>query len=276
MPVRKLAAKGVERVWGRKQLPLAFRPFETGQPVGEVWHVTEGEDAPLLVKHLFTSERLSIQVHPNDAAAQAKGFARGKDEAWFVIAAEPEATIGLGLNRRADREQLRAAALDGSIEQLVDWRPVEEGEFFYSPAGTIHAIGGGVALVEIQQNVDLTYRLYDYGRSRELHLDEGLNVADGRPWMSPFEARERGSGRTILAAGGPFVIERWRVEGAAHWLLPANSVLVPLAGEALLDGADLRPARVCQGEGAVDVSAARGLDILVAYPGGSVREDLRR
>src|SRR6476661_6148361 len=152
----------VERIWGRHDLPAGFPTLGDGVPVGEIWFEPPA-GASLLVKYLFTAERLSIQVHPDDAAARAKGYPRGKDEAWYILDAAPDARIGLGLTHDVSRDALRAAALDGSIEALLDWRPVSPGETLYLPPGTIHAIGGGIALVEIQQHLDLTYRLYDYG-----------------------------------------------------------------------------------------------------------------
>ena len=94
-----------------------------GERIGEVWF-TDGADLPLLAKYIFTSEKLSVQVHPNDEQARARGLARGKSECWYILEAEPGATLGLGLTRAIDSEELRAAALDGSIEQLMDWRPV--------------------------------------------------------------------------------------------------------------------------------------------------------
>lgn len=274
MPIRRLTAKGVERVWGRTRLPGSFEAFETGAAIGEIWHQAPG-DAPLLVKHLFTSERLSIQVHPDDAAAQARGFPRGKDEAWFVLAAEPGATIGLGLKAPAERAALRAAALDGTIEAMIDWRPVAAGDFFYSAAGTVHAIGGGVALVEIQQNLDLTYRLYDYGRPRELHLDDGLAVADPQPWRRTFDPVSIAPGRSILAAEGKFVVEAWQVGREVEWRLPPDTIAAPLAGSARTDGGELTPAGVWQGEGEIALETEDGIDLLIAYPGGEVRSDLR-
>ncbi|MDQ4088320.1 MAG: class I mannose-6-phosphate isomerase, partial [Pseudomonadota bacterium] len=209
MTATRLGRKPRERVWGRHELPDCFGDcVNGGGPVGEIWFENCARDA-LLVKYLFTTERLSIQVHPDDARARAEGYPHGKDEAWLVLDAEPGAVIGLGLKRELSRDALRAAALDGSIEQLVDWRPVKAGDSFYSPAGTIHAIGGGLSLIEIQQNVDLTYRLYDYGRPRELHLDRGIAVSTPVPYEAPFEPRDEGKGRRILAEGGAFVLERW-------------------------------------------------------------------
>jgi len=263
--LRRLPRRHVERIWGRRDLAGPFAPPQGAgaEPIGEIWYEDEA-DAALLVKYLFTSERLSIQVHPDDSAAQARGYPRGKDEAWYVIAAEPGATIGLGLTRRVSREALREAALDGSIERLLDWRPVAAGDCFYSPAGTIHAIGAGLSLVEIQQNLDLTYRLYDYGRPRELHLEEAVAVADPAPWTRPFEPREAGPGRTILAAGGAFVLERWtQAEGLAA-TVPGGTVLVPLGGD--------EAGSVWSAEGEVALDGP--LDLLAAYPGGKVREGL--
>lgn len=175
-----LARRYVEKPWGRDRLPAGFDPPE-GKRIGEVWF--EGApDLPLLAKYLFTSEKLSVQVHPDDERARAMGLPGGKNECWYVLDAEPGASIGLGLTRQMSAEELRASAVDGSIEQLLDWREVRAGDFYYVPAGTIHAIGGGLALLEFQQNSDVTFRLYDYGRPRELHLDESIAVAKRGPY----------------------------------------------------------------------------------------------
>lgn len=265
MGAHRLAARHVERIWGRRDLAGAFAPpaGAASEPIGEIWF--EGAaDAALLVKYLFTSERLSIQVHPDDEAARARGHARGKDEAWYVLSAEPGAVIGLGLTHEVSREALREAAVDASIEQLLDWRPVRAGEIFYSPAGTVHAIGGGLSLIEIQQNLDLTYRLYDYGRPRELHLDEGVAVADPAPWTQDFVPLRDGP-RTILAAGHAFVLEHWSCVGDVVATLPEGSVLIPLAPGGTIDGEALGAGTVWAAEGRV---ALRGpADLLAAYPG---------
>ncbi|WP_447930998.1 class I mannose-6-phosphate isomerase [Sphingopyxis fribergensis] len=175
----------VEKPWGRTDIPAAFGDFG-GRRIGEIWFSNPaGEDAPIMVKFLFTSERLSIQVHPDDEAAQAAGFPRGKEECWLILDAEPGAELGVGLNVETTRETLRDAALDGSIVDMIDWRSSKTDDFVYNRAGTIHAIGGGLTVVEVQQNVDCTYRLYDYGRPRELHLDAGLNVSTPGPVRDP-------------------------------------------------------------------------------------------
>ena len=272
MPAHRLASRHVERIWGRRDLAGAFAPppDAAGAPIGEIWF-EGGADAELLVKYLFTSERLSIQVHPDDEAARAAGHKRGKDEAWYVLAAEPGAVIGLGLTHDVPRAALRAAALDGSIVELLDWQPVQAGDVFYSPAGTVHAIGAGLSLVEIQQNLDLTYRLHDYGRPRELHLDQGMKVADPGPWAPPFAPVQDGP-RTILAAGRAFVLERWTLAGAAVADLPEGSMLIPLASGGALDGDALDAGAVWSGEGRVSLSEPA--DLLAAYPGGTARDSI--
>ena len=176
----KLATKSVEKVWGRRNLPPPFSAIGAAagdDPIGEIWFEPPPELPQVLVKYLFTSEKLSVQVHPSNA--QAPAGSRGKEECWLVLAAEPGATLAIGFKQPIAREAMRRAALDGSIEDALEWHPVKPGDFFYLPAGTVHAIGPGLTLVEVQQNSDITYRLYDYGRPRELHLDEGVAVAAG-------------------------------------------------------------------------------------------------
>jgi mannose-6-phosphate isomerase len=270
----RLPARAVERVWGRRQLPswVPRAPSSTA-PIGEIWHEPSG-DAPLLVKHLFTDARLSIQVHPDDAAAHGRGLARGKDEAWFILDADPGAVIGLGLEREVSRQDLRAAALDGSIETLVDWRPVRAGELIYSPGGTIHAIGGGLSLIEVQQNLDLTYRLYDYGRPRELHLDDAVAVARAAPYRDDFTPFGAGNGRQVLAAGGAFVVERWTLEGVAD--VEGDALLIPIRSGGAVAGARLDAGTVWQMEGRTRIDGTGGMDLLAAYPGGEVRPELCR
>jgi mannose-6-phosphate isomerase len=203
-------------------------------------------------------------VHPDDAAARAAGYRRGKDEAWIVLEADPDAEIGIGLTREVSRDELRASALDGSIEQLLDRRPVRSGDVFYSPAGTIHAIGPGLVLLEIQQNVDLTYRLYDYGRPRELHLDEGVAVATPGPFRASADSSQLEDGRELIADGDAFSIERWR--GPWDGSIEAQAaVLIPMHGEVALGEEDARAGTVWTLEGAEPVRIGAGGELLVAY-----------
>jgi len=170
-PVR-LPTRFLEKVWGTTEL-LPWYP-DSAKKIGEVWFEA---DLPLLVKFVFTSDRLSVQVHPDDEFAAAHEKSRGKTEMWYVLRADPGARIATGFRRSISRERLRESALSGEIEHLLNWIDVTAGDAFYVPAGTVHAIGGGLALCEIQQYSDITYRLYDYGRPRELHLDKAVRVA---------------------------------------------------------------------------------------------------
>lgn len=264
MSAIKLPTIRVEKPWGRRDLWPGFAdPAPADAPVGEIWFdAPEGRDPALMVKYLFTSERLSIQVHPDNDAARAAGHARGKDEAWLVLAADPGATIALGLREPVSKEVLRAACLDGGIVQMMDWKPVRAGDFIYSPAGMVHAIGAGITLVEIQQNVDLTYRLYDYGRPRELHLDAGIAVADPVPFVMPPPPVG-----PVLTQGGAFCVER--LEPGSHdlALAGADAWLVPVRGSGAAAGG-----RVAAGEcwllgGDVRVTVDPGAMMLLAIAG---------
>ena len=167
-------------------------------------------DFPLLVKILFPNEKLSVQVHPNDAEAQARGQERGKTECWYVLAAEPGAAVALGLKRGVTVEDLRAAAT--SMEELVERVPVAVGDMVFVDAGTVHAIGPGVTLLEVQQTCDITYRLYDYGRPRELHLEAGLAVTKERTRAGKVAPRPM-DGFTRLIEERYFVVDRFDIVG---------------------------------------------------------------
>ncbi|MEG8219517.1 class I mannose-6-phosphate isomerase [Sphingomonas sp. HH69] len=197
LPVRQ-----VEKPWGKKNLPPVFG--DTGnRQIGEIWFEPPPEIPDLLVKYIFTSEKLSVQVHPSDTQTIAAGLGKqGKEECWLVIDAEPGATLGIGFDLDTDTEQLHAAALDGSIETMMTWHPVSAGDFFYIPANTVHAIGAGISLIEVQQNSDITYRLFDYGRPRELHLEEGLAVSRGE--IYDLSLSRRVAGETTTLVNGPY------------------------------------------------------------------------
>jgi mannose-6-phosphate isomerase len=232
----KLESLAVEKPWGRMRLPEVFAAASCNRPIGEIWFLGGG-DLPLLAKYLFTSEKLSVQVHPDDYQAQIRGFARGKAECWFVLDAEPGARIGLGLRAEASSDAVRRAALDGSVEHLIDWRPVAPGDFYFVPPGTIHAIGAGISLLELQQNSDVTYRLYDYGRPRSLHLDEGMSVAECGRYPEHLFARVDTSANTVLVDGPYFTLvhsHRDALQDRQRWILP-------LEGHVSVDGEVGRP-----------------------------------
>lgn len=270
MPTSRLQMHAVAKPWGRHRLWPGFAdPAADAEPIGEIWFRPLGDDPPLLIKYLFTSERLSIQVHPDDDHACAAGHHRGKDEAWVILDAAAGATIALGLTAATTREHLRAAALDGSIERLVDWKPVAAGDVVYSPAGTVHAIGGGLTLIEVQQNVDLTYRLYDYGRPRELHLDAGLAVAEAAPYAGAPSPVALGDGRTILVAGPKFVLERWR-GGTRVADAGSDAVFVAVAGGGTIDGDRFAAGECWSVAGSAAIVLDNDADALFAYPGDTV------
>lgn len=238
LPVRE-----VEKVWGRDVLPA---PFETpaGKRIGEIWFQPPAELPSLLVKYIFTSEKLSVQVHPDDAQAEAAGETdRGKEECWLVIDGEPDARLAIGFHEPVDAATMRAAALDGRIEDMLVWHPAKAGDFFYIPAGTVHAIGGGLSLIEIQQNSDITYRLFDYGRPRELHLDAGIAVAKGAPY-DPREHRHIPERGTVELARGRYFTAH-RLDGPPDEALAAEYntplLVIPRAGAVRLHGERVRP-----------------------------------
>lgn len=242
----KLTRRYVEKPWGRTQLPPIFSDT-AGQRIGEIWFMAD-EDLPLLAKYLFTSEKLSVQVHPDDRQARLRGADRGKAECWFVVDADPDATIGIGLKHEMSGDELRAAALDGSVEQAIEWRSVAAGDFLYVPPGTIHAIGGGLSLIEFQQNADVTYRLYDYGRPRELHFDQAVAVADAAPYPGHLHGSVEADADCVLVDGPYFTLVHVHSDHLAdrlRWILPLNgSVIAGGAtaepGECLLVNADDR------------------------------------
>ncbi|MBV7257160.1 class I mannose-6-phosphate isomerase [Pacificimonas sp. WHA3] len=273
MSVTKLITHRVDKVWGRRDLEPYFPDVPaSGEKLGEIWYqMPDGSDAELLVKYLFTSEKLSVQVHPDDAAAQAAGHKRGKEEAWLILDAKPGATVGIGTVKKLSADELRAAALDGSIEGLVDWKPAIPGQFIYSPAGTVHAIGPGVTLIEVQQNVDLTYRLYDYGRPRELHLDAGVAVSDARPFEIEDMSREAAPGRTVLCEGRKFVVERLACDGT-RTISPETGRpvwLTVISGTAEAEDVRAESGEVLYIDGAAQIHCPRRSDLLIAYEGAA-------
>jgi mannose-6-phosphate isomerase len=201
-----------ERVWGARDLAPIYTQEITGNPVGEAWLTGDdcrvgngplagrtlaeltrefgaallGEAAcnqsrfPLLIKFLFPKDKLSVQVHPDDEIAAAMGQPCGKTECWYVLRAEPGAKIGLGLKPGTSKAEVERAIREVRMEQLLNWIDVHAGDMVYVDAGTVHAIGPGAVIVETQQNSDTTYRLYDYGRPRELHIEDGLRATKER------------------------------------------------------------------------------------------------
>lgn len=266
------------RPWGRRSLQPWYSQAQTGEgaePIGEAWltgaqsKVNEGNLAgltlqavaeqhreallgewreenefPLLLKLLFPDDKLSVQVHPDDAQARSMGQPRGKTECWYVLDAEPGATVACGLQPGVDPQQMHAAAADGTMESLLRFLPVVTGDMVFVDAGTVHAIGPGVTLLETQQTSDTTFRLFDYGRPRELHLQQGVAVsrAQTRAGKVAPESTEQG---TRLIREQYFTVDRFALK----------------AGESLrLEDATGRPHcfTTLQGGGAVASEAGTG------------------
>lgn len=265
-----LSQRPVEKLWGRRALPAPFASVsDDAEPIGEIHFESAELDHPeLLVKYLFTSDDLSIQVHPDNAAAKRAGLPHGKDEAWYILDADQGASIALGLKQPTTTDQLRQASLDGSVVDLMDWRPVHKGDILYAPAGTVHAIGAGISVVEVQQNLDLTYRLYDYGRDRPLQLEESLAVSRPEPAAPNPEPVAIDAHRNLLCAGPNLTFERWTgpatfplrlAEGDAVWVIALDAG-VSIEGEALGAGSVV----VVQSQSSVGLED--GATALITYP----------
>jgi mannose-6-phosphate isomerase len=231
-----------ERVWGVERLPQWYAQPEAGKPVGEAWLTAEscvvdaGEFAgvslaeltkrypeafaagataefPLLVKTLFPREKLSVQVHPNDAQAGALGLGRGKTECWYVLSAEPGAELALGFREEISAAEIRAAIADGTLEEKLRYLPVKAGDMVFVDAGTVHSIGPGMVVLETQEYSDITYRLYDFGRPRELHVDAGLAVTRTTS-SAGLVAPVAMDGFTRMVASDYFVVDRFGANDA--------------------------------------------------------------
>ncbi len=238
--VRKLPTRVVEKVWGRRALPAPF-PASAREPIGEIWFEPPSELPELLVKYLFTSENLSVQVHPSDSNA-LPGEA-GKEECWLVLDAQGDARLAIGFDEHIAPEAIVEAARAGTIEQLLTWHPARPGDIFYLPAGTVHAIGAGLTLIEVQQNSDTTFRLYDYGRPRELHLERAQAVSHGIPYPAEHKGTVAARGQ-VLIDGAYFRIDRLEGEpddGTCQaydgplLVLPLDGVVAARSGEAVAE-----------------------------------------
>jgi mannose-6-phosphate isomerase len=251
---------------------------------------------PLLVKFLFPQEKLSVQVHPDDEAAQLSGEPCGKTECWYVAHAKPGSQIALGLKPGVTQKQFEQSIHDQRAEELLNWINVFPGEMIYVAGGTIHTLGPGSIIVETQQQSDTTYRLYDYGRPRELHLKAGLSVmkekvASGkvvRPAPSAIEGTK--NIKSALIAAPNFVVDRFELkqpqEFRAEPAVP-NSVriLVAVDGCGVVDVRGAEPLTFAKGDAIVvpacfsefSVRPQWTLEFLQAYvPGGRLPEPATR
>ena len=290
----------VERIWGSRDLSPIFGAAPGEAPIGEVWltgddnvvangalagqslgelcrrfgrdlvgeSAAETERFPLLIKFLFPRDKLSVQVHPDDETALRSGLPCGKTECWYVLKAEPGAKIGLGLKPGTTREHFARAIEEVRAEQLLNWIEVRSGEMIYVNAGTVHTIGPGMVLVETQQNSDTTYRLYDYGRPRELHVKRGLAALKEKTGAGKVRAASAvNSHWTALVSSPCFHVSKIGLHGgkreSKHDGDEAGSteVLVALDGCGIIEAEGAPPVTLAQGEAVIVPAAVRGYSI---------------
>lgn len=248
---------------------------------------------PLLLKFLFPHEKLSVQVHPDDAQAQRTGQPWGKTECWYVAAAKPGAQVAMGLKPGVTRAQFERAIAEKRAEELLRWINIFPGEMIYVAGGTVHTLGPGAILVETQQQSDCTYRLYDYGRPRELHLKEGLaaikeQVASGKV-VRPAPARvgqTRNTGASMIRAPY-FVVELYELKEAQGFStvdetgVSSAQILVALEGCGIVGARGTDPLTLAKGDCAVipagldrfEVRPQWNVEFLKAYvPGAELPE----
>jgi mannose-6-phosphate isomerase len=281
------------RVWGFRDLRPWYDRVAEGAPIGEAWLtgdqcvVASGVHAgqtlgalfaenpeallgkaaarsasPLLIKVLFVKEKLSVQVHPDDRMAQKYGDPRGKTECWYVLEAEPGAQVACGLKPGVTLNEVRAGIAAGTLENSLNLLDVAAGEMIFVDAGTVHAIWPGSILLETQQNCDLTYRMYDYGRGRELHIQKSLEATKLVTRAGKVPARAQ-SGRSLLIDEDYFRVERIEMAGSrASASLPGEGETAPVlqylfaaAGAARVAGMGFEALEVPMG-GMVAVPAA--------------------
>jgi mannose-6-phosphate isomerase len=281
-----------ERPWGARSLAPFYARQITGDPIGEVWLTGEGcavvngplagrslgdlsrefgaallgEPSaargrfPLLIKFLFPHDKLSVQVHPDDEGAALLGQPCGKTECWYILQAEPGAKVGLGLKPGTTKAEVERAIAETRMEQLLNWVEVHTGDMIYVDAGTVHAIGPGVVIVETQQNSDTTYRLYDYGRPRELHVEHGLRATreTTRAGKVPRTATqsEKGKIQVNLVASPHFVVDRFHLTQPwefrrPHHVQPAAWCLVAIGGCGSVQAEGAEPVIFNRGEAVV-------------------------
>ena len=199
--------------------------------VGSAAHETNR--FPLLTKFLFPCDKLSVQVHPDDEAARRLGEPCGKTECWYVVHARPGSQIALGLKAGTTVPQFERAIAEQRAEELLNWIEVCAGDMIYVDAGTVHTLGAGPIILETQQNSDTTFRLYDYGRPRELHIRQGLEVLKEKTAAGKITRQQLGKGQERLISAPNFVVDRIVLEGRETFSSPSEhsaQVLVAIAG----------------------------------------------
>jgi len=252
---------------------------------------------PLLLKFLFPEEKLSVQVHPDDEMARQVGQPWGKTECWYVASAKPGAQIALGLKPGVSRLQLEQAIHSKRAEDLLNWINISSGDMIYVAGGTVHTLGPGSILVETQQQSDTTYRLYDYGRPRELHLKEGLaavkeRTASGKVLRpAPGKVNGQNNRQESLVAAPYFVVDTFELKESKNFRTRDKSgkdsvqIMVAVEGCGVVEAPGMEPVTLAKGD-AVIVPASVGefsvrpqwtVEFLKAYvPGESLPEPVTK
>jgi mannose-6-phosphate isomerase len=308
----RLDPRFVGRVWGYTDLRPWYDRTATTEPLGEVW-LTGDENiiatgphagqtlgslftaapnallgpqaphtgSPLLLKVIFAKEKLSVQVHPDDKMAQKYGEPRGKTECWYALSAQPGAEVAAGLRPGVTLDRIKAGIHDGTLEQSLNILPVHTGDMIYVDAGTVHAIWPGSILLEAQQNCDLTYRMYDYGRPRELHIDKSLEatrLTTKAGKIPPVVLADR----TVLIDVDYFRVERLPIDGrrtsqslaGQDETTPSLAYLFAAAGSARITGPQMEPVDLLERSvvavpataPAFQIEDAGGLDLIRLTP----------
>jgi mannose-6-phosphate isomerase len=304
------------RVWGFRDLRPWYDKVAEGDPIGEVWLTGDDSlvatgpragkrlaalfaeepeallgpgapspESPLLIKVLFAQQKLSVQVHPDDAMAQKDGQPRGKTECWYALAANPGAKVAVGLKPGTTLAQVKEEIHEGTLEKSLNLLDVDAGDMIFVDAGTVHAIWPGAILLETQQNADVTYRMFDYGRPRELHIEKSLEATKLETRAGRVAPRQL-EDRTVLIDTDYFRVERIPVkESRTSQELRGESLrdadgkrglawLFAAAGAGRLAGADFEPVEL-PARGIVGVPAAApefvledrgGLDLIRITP----------
>jgi mannose-6-phosphate isomerase len=276
------------RPWGARDLaPIYDKHVHPGeQPIGEAWltwdkceiangplagmslgdackrfgrdlvgtAARETDRFPLLIKFLFPCEKLSVQVHPDDETAQKHGEPCGKTECWYVVEAEPGAQVALGLKPGTTREQFEQSIHENRAEELLNWVILQRGDVIYVDAGTVHTLGPGSIILETQQNSDTTYRLYDYGRPRELHLAQGFEAMKAQTDAGKCQRVRIDENEEQLIATQRFVVRKLTLDNTKDFTQDGSSPRIAVA----LDGCG-----VIESDGAPPVTFARGDAVIV-------------
>ncbi len=274
------------RPWGTRDLRPIYTRVVGEEPIGEAWLTGDecrvangpfsgaslselcrrfgrelvGEAAPqpdrfpLLTKFLFPHDKLSVQVHPDDEGARELGQPCGKTECWYVAKCLPGAQVGLGLKPGVGKPEFEAAILANGAENLLNWVDLDPGDLIYVDAGTVHSIGPGSILIETQQNSDTTFRLYDFGRGRELHIEQGLRAMRESTNAGKVSPRTV-DGHDLMVASPCFVVERFAITKpltlAAAPGRTSAQVLVAVEGSAVVEWEGGQPVSFNRGEAVV-------------------------